>query len=221
MIAPWSDRARFSMVCGGTSVFKGQDRVGDETGKTARQPRTDAARNRARVLEAATSVFRSGGQQVSLEAVAHQADVGIGTLYRHFPSREALAAAVYRCEVDQLAELAKQLAGCPTPVAALRRWLHATIEFVATKKGMAAALAQAVQVPTELEAYRTEQLTGAVRCLMDRAAGASELRTDIGPNDLLRMLVALCYDSDAPGWQTNVMRLLNVFVDGLCRPVER
>ena len=195
--------------------------MGEQTGKTTRRPRADAARNRARVLEAATLVFRNGGQQASLEAVAQQAGVGIGTLYPHFPSREALAAAVYRREVDQLTELAEQLAGCPAPVAALRRWLHATIEFVATKKGMAAALAHAAQVPTELEAYRTEQLAGAIRCLMDRAVGAGELRTDIGPNDLLRLLVALCYESDAPGWQTHVMRLLNVFVDGLRRPVER
>ncbi len=195
--------------------------MSDRTDKTARRPRADAARNRARVLEAATLVFRNSGRHANLEAVAQQAGVGIGTLYRHFPSREALAAAVYRREVEQLVELAEQLAGCPAPVTALRRWLHATIEFVATKKGMAAALAHAAQVPIELEAYRTEQLAGAIRCLMDRAVGTGELRTDIGPNDLLRLLVALCYESDAPGWQTNVMRLLNVFVDGLRCQVER
>ena len=153
--------------------------------------------------------------------MARQAGVGIGTLYRHFPTREALFEAVYRREVEQLVELAGQLAGCPAPVAALRRWLHANVEFVATKKGMAAALALAVHVPSDLSAYTAEQLTGAVRRLMDRAAAAGELRADIGPEDVLRMLVSLCYGSDAAGWQANVLRLLDVFVDGLCRPMER
>jgi AcrR family transcriptional regulator len=200
---------------------KGRDRVDEGPGRTGRRPRADAARNRARVLEAAKAVFSSGGPQASLEAVARQAGVGIGTLYRHFPTREVLFEAVYRREVEQLVELAGQLAECPAPVAALRRWLRANVEFVATKKGMAAALALAAHGSTELSAYTAERLTGAVRRLMDRAAAAGELRADIGPEDVLRMLVALCYGSDAAGWQANVLRLLDVFVDGLCRPAER
>ncbi len=195
--------------------------MGEGPGRTGRRPRVDAARNRARVLEAAKAVFSTGGPQASLEAVARQAGVGIGTLYRHFPTREALFEAVYRREVEQLVDLAGKLASCAAPVAALRRWLHANVEFVATKKGMAAALALAAHGSTELSAYTAEQLTGAVRRLMDRAAAAGELRADIGPEDVLRMLVALCYGSDAAGWQANVLRLLDVFVDGLCRPAQR
>jgi AcrR family transcriptional regulator len=195
--------------------------VDEGPGRTGRRPRADAARNRARVLEAAKAVFSSGGPQASLEAVARQAGVGIGTLYRHFPTREVLFEAVYRREVEQLVELAGQLAECPAPHAALRRWLRANVEFVATKKGMAAALALAAHGSTELSAYTAERLTSAVRRLMDRAAAAGELRADIGPEDVLRMLVALCYGSDAAGWQANVLRLLDVFVDGLCRPAER
>jgi len=195
--------------------------VGDGPGKTVRRPRADAVRNRARVLEAAKALFSTGGPQASLEAVAREAGVGIGTLYRHFPTREALFEAVYRREVEQLVELAGQLAGCPDPVAALRRWLRANVEFVATKKGMAAALALAAPGSTELSAYTAEHLTGAVRRLLDRIAAVHELRGDIGPEDVLHMLVALCYRSDAPGWQTNVLRLLDVFVTGLCRPVGR
>ncbi|HEY0206593.1 MAG TPA: TetR/AcrR family transcriptional regulator [Acetobacteraceae bacterium] len=190
-------------------------------GRTGRRPRADAARNRARVLESAKLVLGSGGPQASLEAVARQAGVGIGTLYRHFPTREALFEAVYRREVGQLVDLAGQLAGCPDPVAALRRWLRANVEFVATKKGMAAALALATTGSSELSAYTAEQLTGAVSRLMDRIAAVRGLRRDIGPQDLLRMLVALCYGSDAEGWQENVLRLLDVFVDGLCGPAER
>src|SRR6202790_2719186 len=108
-----------------------------------RKPRADAARNRERVLEAAKTVFGAGGTEASLEAVARAAGVGIGTLYRHFPTREALFEAVYRREVQQLAELAERLKSEPDPVDALRRWLRSNVEFVATKKGMSAALALA------------------------------------------------------------------------------
>src|SRR6266576_6052373 len=101
--------------------------------KKTRKPRADALRNRERVLEAANAVFTSGGPEASLEAVARTAGVGIGTLYRHFPTREALYEAVYRREVEQLADLAEELKNAPKPVDALRRWLRSTVEFVATK----------------------------------------------------------------------------------------
>src|SRR6201982_642551 len=115
----------------------------DQFAETVRKPRADAVRNRERVLEAAKAVFSAGGPDASLEAVAKRAGVGIGTLYRHFPTREALFEAVYRREVEQLGELAEQLKSEAAPVEALRLWLRANVEFVATKKGMAAALALA------------------------------------------------------------------------------
>ena len=191
--------------------------MGNEPARIARRPRADAVRNRERVLEAAKIAFSTGGPKASLDAVARKAGVGIGTLYRHFPTREALFEAVYCREVEQLVQLAGHLADCPVPVAGLRRWLHANVEFVATKKGMVAALAIAAHGSTKLSAYTSERLTGAVGQLMDRAVAAGEIRADIGPTDMLRMLVALCYGSDAPGWKANVVRLLDVFVDGLCR----
>ena len=98
--------------------------------KSSRKPRADALRNRDRVLEAAKTVFSAGGSDASLEAVAREAGVGIGTLYRHFPTREALYEAVYRREVEQLGELAEQLKGEASAVDALRRWLRANVEFV-------------------------------------------------------------------------------------------
>src|SRR6267142_1261146 len=109
--------------------------------KTARRLRSDSIRNRERLLEAAAAVFSAGGPEASLEAVAKRAGVGIGTLYRHFPTREALFEAVYRREVQQLVELAQQLKSAAEPVDALRRWLRSNVELVATKKGMLAALA--------------------------------------------------------------------------------
>src|SRR5579872_2909312 len=107
--------------------------------KSSRKPRADALRNRERVLEAAKIVFSAGGPDASLEAVAREAGVGIGTLYRHFPTREALYEAVYRREVEQLSELAEQLKNEASPIEALRRWMHANVQLVATKKGMLAA----------------------------------------------------------------------------------
>src|ERR1700719_4626901 len=140
-----------------------------------RKPRADAIRNRERVLEAAKAVFSAGGPDASLEAVARRAGVGIGTLYRHFPTREALFEAVYRREVQQLGELAEALKSEASPVDALRRWLRSNVEFVATKKGMSAALALAMQSSSELTAFSFDRLTMAVGALLDRAVAAGEI----------------------------------------------
>lgn len=191
--------------------------VGDQSEKIARRPRADALRNRERVLEAAKVVFSTGGPEASLEAVARGAGVGIGTLYRHFPTREALFEAVYRREVQQLADLAEQLKADAAPAEALRRWLRSNVEFVATKRGMSAALALAAHGSSELSAFSFDRLTRAVGDLLDRAVAAGEIRADIGAEDVLRALVGMCYMHDKPGWQASVLRLVDVFVDGLRR----
>jgi AcrR family transcriptional regulator len=190
----------------------------NELVKIARKPRADAVRNRDRVLEAAKLVFSSGGPDASLEAVARSAGVGIGTLYRHFPTREALFEAVYRREVAQLADLAEQLKKKADPVDALRQWMRALVRFVATKKGMSAALALAAYKNSELFSYSSSRLARAVGGLLDRAVAAGEMRDDISAEDLLRALVGMCYTHDQPGWQTSVLRLVDVFVDGLRVP---
>jgi AcrR family transcriptional regulator len=189
--------------------------MADQTIEAARKPRADAIRNRERVLEAAKAVFNAGGPEASLEAVAKRAGVGIGTLYRHFPTRESLFEAVYRREVQQLGDLAEQLKNDAAPVDALRRWLRSNVEFVATKKGMVAALALAAYGKSELYAFTFDRLTKAVGTLLDRAVAAGEIRADISPEDLLRALIGMCYMHDQPGWQKSVMRLLDVFIDGL------
>jgi AcrR family transcriptional regulator len=189
-----------------------------ESSNALRRPRADAVRNRELLLESAKSVFSAGGPEASLEAVARRAGVGIGTLYRHFPRREALFEAVYRREVEQLADLAEQLKSGNVPATeALRRWLRSNVEFVATKKGMSAALALAAHRSSELSAYSFDRLTKAVGALLDRAVAAGEIRGDISPEDVLRALVGMCYMHDQPGWQASVLRLVEVFVDGLCR----
>jgi AcrR family transcriptional regulator len=206
------------------SVYKGRNSRADamthQPAVEKRKTRADAIRNRERVLEAAKAVFSQGGPEASLETVARRAGVGIGTLYRHFPSREALYEAVYRHEVEQLVQLAGHLEAETTPVEALRRWLQAGVEFMATKKGMAAALAMAAQGSPDLVAYSLDRLTGAVGELLQRAAAAGEIRADIDPEDLLRTLVGMCYAHDRPGWQAKVLRLVDVFIDGLRRRAD-
>jgi AcrR family transcriptional regulator len=183
--------------------------------KVSRKPRTDAVRNRDRLLEAARTVFSAGGPEASLEAVAKTAGVGIGTLYRHFPTRAALFEAVYRREVQQLADLAKRLEQQAEPVEALRLWIRSFVKFVATKKGMSAALAFAISKDSELFSYSSELLTRAVGDLLRRAGAAGDIRDDISPEDLLRVLVGMCYTHEQPGWQKNVLRLVDIFINGL------
>jgi AcrR family transcriptional regulator len=189
--------------------------MGSEAEKTRRKPRADSLRNRELLLEAAGQVFSAGGPSASLEAVARQAGVGIGTLYRHFPTREALFDAVYRHEVDHLAERARQLAEGPDPVEALREWLHANVRLVATKKGMIEGLQLAAFGSSDLKAYSFEQLTRSIALLLDRGVAAGKLRADISPEDLLRALLGIFYSQGADGWRPTVLRLVDVVVDGL------
>ncbi len=183
--------------------------------KPARKPRADSVRNRERVLEAAKAVFAEGGPAGSLEGVARRAGVGVGTLYRHFPTRQALFEAVYRREVDQLVDMAEQPGTDLPPLEALRRWMHANVEFVATKKGMSAALAVAVHASSGLTVHSMDRLGRALEVLLRRAAEAGAIRGDINAEDILRTIVGLCYTHDKPGWQGNVRRLVDVFVDGM------
>ena len=186
-----------------------------ETSKSRRKPRVDSIRNRERLIEAATEIFSAGGPQASLEAVAKKAGVGIGTLYRHFPTRDALFEAVYRHEVDLLGDLAERLARDEAPVEALKTWLQANVRLVATKKGMIEALQLAAHGSSELKAYSYDRMIGAIRLLLDRAVEAGEVRGDVPPEDLLRTLVGIYYSQGTGDWQPTALRMVDVFVDGL------
>jgi AcrR family transcriptional regulator len=184
--------------------------------KASRKPRADSLRNRERLIEAARTVFAAGGPDASLEAVARTAGVGIATLYRHFPTREALFQSVYRHEVDQLVALAGRLPDqTANPVEALRGWLHAMVRMVATKKGMISALAPAEGSSTELYAESTRRLGAAVEGLIGRAMDAGAIRSDLSPEDVIRAVYGFCHMPQGPNWVATVVRLLDVFVDGL------
>jgi len=182
--------------------------------RSGRKPRAAALRNRERLIEAATEVFGAGAPQASLEAVAREAGVGIGTLYRHFPTREALFEAVYRREVDQLGDLAERLAQEAAPVEALRQWLHANVRLVATKRGMVEAL-QIASGSSELRAYSFGRLTKGLALLLARGVEAGDVRPDITAEDLLRTVVGIFYVDSSTDWQASALRIIDVFVDGL------
>ena len=182
-----------------------------------RKPRSDALRNRERLIEAAKEILGRGGPEASLEAVARSAGVGIGTLYRHFPTREDLFQAVYRHEVEQLIELAGRLDATTDGPEALRTWLYALVELVETKRGLLGALA--VVASDESKAMFAEisaRMARAVDTLLAPAQSAGRLRADITADDLLGTVYVLCYARPPePGWKDGVLRLLDIFVDGL------
>jgi AcrR family transcriptional regulator len=188
-----------------------------KTSATPRKLRADSIRNRELLLDAAASVFSAGGSQASLEAVAREAGVGIGTLYRHFPTREALFEAVYRHEVDLLGDLAEQLVKEEQPIGALKTWLLANVRLVAAKRGMIEALQLAAHGSSELKAYTYERMLGAIRLLLDKAVQSGEIRDDVPAEDLWRTLIGIFYAQGTPDWQPGALRMVEIFVDGLRR----
>lgn len=180
-----------------------------------RRMRTDAARNRNTLVAAAKTVFARDGAAASLDAVVREAGFGIGTLYRHFPTRAALYEAVYRRDIEQLVELGQAAADSADPVEDLRRWLHAMVGMVATKKGMIAAFALAADTTTAISARWTESLTVALDALLDRAVRTGRIHGHLRGEELLLAVVGMCMLRDQPGWQASVLRLIDTLVDGL------
>ena len=185
----------------------------------ARKPRADAQRNRERLIEAAKTAFAETGADVSLEEIARRAGVGIGTLYRHFPTRDAIVEAVYRREVQQLAASAERLLATKPAGEALHQWMRVFVDYIATKKVLAQALASMVGGTTDLYAASGVLITNAMTLLVTRAAAAGDIRADADPTDLLRALVGFTYGATGPGWQASALRLIDILMDGL-RPAQ-
>ena len=189
----------------------------DET-VAPRPLRADAVRNRERLLETAKAAFAEVGPDLSLDEIARRAGVGIGTLYRHFPSREAVVAAVYEREVRQIAEAARRLSREAGPLEALRQWMRLFIDYLATKKGLSAALGAMVGNPPPAFAAAGGQITEAMTLLVDRAVASGEVRRDVDVLDLMRGLAGLAYGAATPGWEAGTLRLVDILVDGLKAP---
>ncbi|WP_158970138.1 TetR/AcrR family transcriptional regulator [Chachezhania sediminis] len=182
-----------------------------------RKPRADALKNRELLLAAARDVLGQGGPEASLEAVARQAGVGIGTLYRHFPTREDLFNAVFSRELEDLVRMVEGQQEAPDPVAAVRDWLHANVAVVETKRGMLGALS-VVMTEESKQSYAelSKRLTVAVDHLLQRGMAEGRIRQGVTSEDLMQTMYALCYARPAgPDWRPRVLRLLDIFLDGL------
>jgi AcrR family transcriptional regulator len=166
-------------------------------------------------MEAAKAGFAETGPEVSLEEVARRAGVGIGTLYRHFPTRDAIVEAVYRREVQQLAEAARRLLETTTPGEALHRWMRLFVDYIATKKVIAPALGALTGGPSAIYAASGMTITEATTLLVERAVQAGDIRADTDPSDVLRALVGFAYGNDRPGWRESALRLIDILMDGL------
>ena len=184
-----------------------------------RKSRTDAQRNRERILEVAKEAFTRFGADASLDEIAKQAGVGAGTLYRHFPTRDALIEAVYRSEVEKLAAAERKFSETMAPMEALRAWMLLFVDHIAAKQIIAPALNSVVGGPTKLYEGSRGLVGGAIDALVKRAIRSGDIRSDLDPFDLLRALIGVSHVASGPGWQQSARRLVDILITG-SRPVE-
>jgi AcrR family transcriptional regulator len=179
-----------------------------------RKPRTDAQQNRGRILEVAKEAFTRSGASTSLDDIAKQAGVGAGTLYRHFPTRDALLEAVYRTEVEKLAAAARDFAEAMPPLEALRAWMLLFVDYIAAKQIIAPALNTLVGGPSKLYEGSRGQIQGAINALAKRAIQSGDIRSDLDPFDLLRALIGVSNVASGPDWQQSAKRLVDILITG-------
>jgi AcrR family transcriptional regulator len=186
---------------------------------TARKPRSDALRNRERILEVAKSAFTRQGANASLEEIAKQAGVGAGTLYRHFPTRDDLIEGVYRNEVEKLAAAASRFAEKMSPIEALRAWMLLLVDYIAAKHIIAPALNTIAGGPSKLHEGSRTVIQGAIDGLVKRAKRSGDLRRDLDAYDLLRALIGVSHVGSGADWQQSARRLVDILIAG-SRPLK-
>jgi len=180
----------------------------------ARKPRADAQRNRERILEAAKGVFTRDGGAASLDDIARRAGVGPGTLYRHFPTRDALVEAVYRSEVEKLAAAEQRFAASMAPLEALRAWMLLFIDHVAAKMLIIPAMNTIAGGSTRLFEGSRSLIHTAFAASVQRAIASGDLRSDTNPNDFVRALVGIFHTTALPGWEPSARRLVDILISG-------
>jgi AcrR family transcriptional regulator len=180
--------------------------------------RADARRNRDRLVEVAAVAFAQNGLETSLEDIARQAGVGIGTLYRHFPTREHLVEVVYRRELESLAAAANDLREQNAADVALEEWMRRFVGYIATKRGMSNSLRILMTSNSSLFAGSSRLLQSAFDGLLRNAAEQGMIRRDIEAMDVLHALSSIYAIPDAPDWRERAHRLIGLLMDGLrCR----
>jgi AcrR family transcriptional regulator len=180
----------------------------------ARKPRADAQRNRERILEIAKEVFTRDGAAASLDDIARQSGIGPGTLYRHFPNRDSLIEAVYRNEVEKLADAAQSFAADLPPLAALRAWMLLFIDHVAGKRLIIPAMDTVAGGSLRLIEGARGLIHGAFLGLIQRAIDSGNLRSDTDPNDFVRALVGVFHTTALPGWEPSARRIVDILIAG-------
>lgn len=187
-----------------------------DSGSTSPRPRkrADARRNEATLLDAAAAAFVASGVDVPVREIAATAGVGVGTIYRHFPTRADLIVAVYRHQVEACAEAGPTLlAASGTRYAALARWIDLFVDFLVTKHGLAQALQSDNVAFQALHGYFLDRLVPVCAQLLDAAAAAGEIRTDLSPVELLRGVGNLCIGAGDPRYDAR--RMVEILIAGL------
>jgi AcrR family transcriptional regulator len=170
-------------------------------------------------LEAAKEAFTRFGADASLDDIAKRAGVGAGTLYRHFPTRDALIEAVYRSEVEKLAEAERRFTQTMPPIEALRAWMLLFVDHIAAKQIIAPALNSVAGGPSKLIEGSRGLVQGAIDALVQRAIQSGDIRSDLEPFDLLRALIGVSHIASGPGWQQSARRLVDILIMG-SRPLR-
>jgi len=179
-----------------------------------RKPRADATRNREHILEVAKEAFTRNGAEASLDDIARRSGLGSGTLYRHFPTRDALIEAVYRSEVEKLAESEKRFAATMPPLGALRAWMLLFIDHVVDKKLIIPAMNTVAGGSIRLIEGARSLIHGAFIRLVERAIASGELRPDTNPQDFVRALIGIFHTTALPGWEESARRLVDILIAG-------
>jgi len=187
--------------------------------RAPRKPRTDALRNRERILEVAKEAFTRFGANTSLDEITKLAGVGAGTLYRHFPSRDALLEAVYRSEVEKLAAAERKFSQAMPPLEALRAWMLLFVDHLAAKRIIAPALNSVAGGPTKIYEGSHGLIQAAINGLVQRAVESGDIQPDIVPFDLLRALLGAAFVAPGPGWEQSARRLVDILLAG-SRPIK-
>ncbi len=183
-----------------------------------RRLRADAERNRARLLETARAAFASGSTTVALEQIARDSGVGIGTLYRHFPTREALVEALYRKERADLCAIAAKLLAKHPPDQALRAWMDCFADYVAAKREMADSLRAVFASGTVTVSESRSQLTEAVRTILDAGVAAGTLRDDVRPEDIVATVVGMFTATSLDGGHEQLERMFDLLMNAVRQP---
>jgi AcrR family transcriptional regulator len=181
----------------------------------ARARRADATRNRNQLLDVATRVFGSADTEPSMRAIAREAGVGIGTLYRHFPTRQSLVDAIYRDQVARLTSGARRLLAEGPPPAALRRWMDLFGDWIATKNGMLVTLLAMIESGEIAHAQTQTELLAAIDAILGAGRATGDLRADVTAEDIAAGLIGIFTVAPLPAHAARARRLLDILMDGL------